>query len=130
MPHGRLCRARHDSTLAHQRAEGVPQCVNVENATALVALGDGSQAQIAVENLAQLVGHRKQQGKPRIGGCTVAPSHLDDRSCRRKCRPQTARRSPLIGPRPPSAVISGWTHRVDWGKGIPIPYGRAGYRTE
>src|SRR5262245_47311592 len=55
VPHGGLGGSRGNTALAHQAAERVPQGVYVEGPASLVSLRNGSQFEVAVEDLAQLV---------------------------------------------------------------------------
>ncbi|MEN0109296.1 MAG: hypothetical protein AAF805_01105 [Planctomycetota bacterium] len=72
MPHRGLSCPGSDAAGREQRAERVPQGVNVEGASPVVSLVDPRDGEVAVEGPDQLPGHveqRRRQRKPR--GCAV-----------------------------------------------------------
>ena len=107
MPHCRLRRPRRHPALAQQRPERVPQGVNVEDAVALVPLGDAGGLQVAVENLRQLIGNvehlrgGRQAGRDRLArllGVTLDRGELLGETRESPARVQTRRRSSTGGP--------------------------------
>jgi hypothetical protein len=61
VPHGGLCCARRDGVFAEVRAEGMPQSVQVDGATAFIALWDVGRGQVAVEDLHEVLRHGEQR---------------------------------------------------------------------
>ena len=86
MPHGGLCRPRGNPALAQQRAEGVPQGVNVEGPAPVVALRDAGSASgrgrgsctssAGTSNSGVSGGSRAGIGSPASAGFRLQPAQL------------------------------------------------------
>jgi hypothetical protein len=65
VPHRRLGGPRSNPSFADQRPERVPQGANVQGPAPVIILGNAREAQVTVEDLAQLVRHVEQRGSGR-----------------------------------------------------------------
>ena len=60
MPHRRLRHPRRDARLAEKRREGVPEAVDAGRPAAIVALLDPGEAQVAIEDLHEVLRDSEQ----------------------------------------------------------------------